>query len=386
MANAATCSIDECSSLISSAGKTFKVITQNIRSINCNMSGMVTLLARSNVDWDLIVLTECWLLSVHNPPIMDGYDYYSTTDNKNQNEGIVVFIKKGINASVKEPSIMDCNSLLITLEKHTMVLSIYRSPSIRNVDNFLESLHNVLYNVASKYKNVILTGDINIDISENALDTRKHNYLNLMASHGMLPAHVIPTHSKSCIDHVILKTKFPASCLVAETSLTDHYSVIISVDMSIPVNQNAKKILKRIDYASLDLVIPKIDFAPLYSMTDVNDAVASFTGSLNTAMESCTKTIIVARRKIILKPWITPGLLKCMKNRDKLHLKTKKSPNNSILKLTYTRYRNFCNGLLGKLKGEYERKEIDKAGNNSKKLWGCDKNNHLHYSFKGSRF
>ena len=60
---------------------------------------MLTLLARSKVDWDLIILTECWLRSVSNPPVLDGYDYYSSTNNKTQNEGIVMFVKKDIKRS-----------------------------------------------------------------------------------------------------------------------------------------------------------------------------------------------------------------------------------------------------------------------------------------------
>ena len=50
-----------------------------------------------------------------------------------------------------------------------------------------------------------------------------------------------------------------------------------------------------------------------------------------------------------------------IKNRDKMHIKAKKAPDNLILKTTYSRYRNFCNGLLRKLKMAYETSELEKA-------------------------
>lgn len=77
----------------------------------------------------------------------------------------------------------------------------------------------------------------------------------------------------------------------------------------------------------------------------------------------------IPRQKRTIKPWITPGLLKCTRHRDKLHTQSKRAPDNLILKLTYKRYRNFCNDLLRKLKISYERSELEKASNKPKLLW-----------------
>lgn len=56
----------------------------------------------------------------------------------------------------------------------------------------------------------------------------------------------------------------------------------------------------------------------------------------------------ISRSKFTLKPWITPGLMKCMRHRDQLHLKARNNPNDTILQITYKRYKNFCNDLLKK--------------------------------------
>ncbi|CAB3228446.1 unnamed protein product [Arctia plantaginis] len=52
-----------------------------------------------------------------------------------------------------------------------------------------------------------------------------------------------------------------------------------------------------------------------------------------------------------------------------MHAKTKKTPENLVLKTTYIRYRNYCNTLLRKLKIAYETNELLKAKKNPKELW-----------------
>lgn len=47
----------------------------------------------------------------------------------------------------------------------------------------------------------------------------------------------------------------------------------------------------------------------------------------------------------------------------------RKNSDNDILKISYLRYRNFCNALLRKLKRVYERSQFHKAKNNCKATW-----------------
>ncbi|KAJ0171527.1 hypothetical protein K1T71_013077 [Dendrolimus kikuchii] len=63
-----------------------------------------------------------------------------------------------------------------------------------------------------------------------------------------------------------------------------------------------------------------------------------------------------------------------MRHRDSLFKKTKKYPTDEALKITYKRYRNFCNNLLKKLKNDYDKTALLKAKNNSKLLWDTIKN------------
>ncbi|KOB72121.1 Uncharacterized protein OBRU01_11332, partial [Operophtera brumata] len=111
------------------------------------------------------------------------------------------------------------------------------------------------------------------------------------------------------------------------------------------------------------------DLNVIFDISDPNLAAETLTYAIINSIKINTIILLVPRSRRILKPWITIGLLRCIRNRDQMHLKLKKTPHNEILKITYTRYRNYCNSTLRNLKIAYEKSELEKAGNNSKLMW-----------------
>lgn len=318
------------------------------------------------------MLTECWLSCVQRIPPLDGYNHYLTNNILTQNEGVVIYCKNNISVSVEEPNISDCNSLMVKINQSTAMLAIYRPAGYKNLNNFFSSLELFL-NASTNVKNFILIGDINVDITDTNTDSNSAYYLNLLASHGMLPAYTIPTHNKTCLDHIILKTRLQAYCYVAETSITDHDAVILILNSNMPRNKKYK-IVKSVNYEQVDVEIKDISFHKLDLMTDVNLAVQYFIDTINTIIVSNTQSIKTSNRKRISKPWITPGLLRCMRTRDKLHQKAKRNPKDQVTVTSYKRYRNFCNDLLKKIKREHDKMELQTAAKtNNKKLWNTIK-------------
>lgn len=360
------CSIDNVKRHISN-NNNFNIITQNIRSLTCNLNNFLTLLHRSQVSWDVLVFSECWLQTTKFIPPLNNYAHVSTTLNKTQNEGVVIYYKNNLEVSFEEPQIIDANCLLLKLNNKTCIIAIYRPPSQTNINNFLNSL-DILLRKLNSYQNIIICGDINIDIIQNTPDKRAHDYLNLLASHSILPGHSTPTHSRTCLDHIMIKTKLEAKCFVFETSITDHECVAVSVDTR-PKIRNATVVNSHIDYKHLDSLIQNLNFQPIFDCQNVNTATEYLVTHLTSAIKKSMKPSKVPNRKSILKPWITSGLLRCLRHRDKLYKKLKNNPNNQELKLIYTRYRNYCKTLLKRTKTNYEKERIENAKNNNKKLW-----------------
>lgn len=365
--DSAVCCIDDSYTLFANSNKSLKILNQNIRSINKNMAGFFTILHRSGLDWDIIVLTECWLNHAPNIPILNGYTHYMTNHNYTQNEGVVLYIRNHLSVVIEEPHFLDANCLTIKVNNNTLIICVYRPPSQNDLSNFFQSLNNTL-TASSNFHNIILCGDINIDISTDNHDRHSAYYLDLLAYHGLLPAHIIPTHSNTCLDHFMIKSKLSAKILVADSTLTDHFTVLFRLALDCG-NKNTFYALTRTNFVNLSLDLNKINFDIIYKQTDPNVAMTIFISLIQQSMEANTNTIHTSKRKRIIKPWVTPGLLRCMRNRDKLHKKCKLSPNNEVLRVTYSRYRNFCNFILRKVKQDYERTEIKNAESNKRKLW-----------------
>lgn len=368
ISNSMQCDLEQCKDIITCPSSKLTVLTQNVRSINKNMDGFTALLSRLNFECDILILTECWLSCSCVLPVMDGYYMQATTNNKIQNDGVVVYIKNNIKATIEELYLQDSNSLVIKIGSETAILAIYRSPSYKNVNRFLQSLNTVLTTLSS-FSNLSIMGDININILPQNIDACANEYLDLIAFHGLLPAHTLPTREgKSCIDHVILKSKNMATTLVLNTTLTDHQAVLLVLQTKpdkICINSHITKI----NYEGLGAELAKIDFDKVYGMNDVNCAMNYFVSSIQRAISMNSSPVKLSRRKKLVKPWLTPGLLRCLRNRDNMHKKLKQDPNNEILKTTYKRYRNYCNKILKNVKIAYEKDEINKAGKNTKQLW-----------------
>lgn len=202
----------------------------------------------------------------------------------------------------------------------------------------------------------MLTGDINLNIrtDPNKIDLTAEKYLSMAAYHGLLPTHIFVTRelSGTCLDHFLLKTKSQSHTAVCRTTLTDHNTIILGLvsqtDNVCKPDQSFK--FTKINYNTLKLDLENISFDRILTSQDPNYCMTFLASKIQLAIDNNSISVAPPRRKRILKPWITPGMLKCVQNRDKLHYKLRKNPKNQILKLTYTRYRNYCNMLLKKLK------------------------------------
>ena len=93
----------------------------------------------------------------------------------------MVYIKNNIIATRLiefEPQEIDriCTKITIA-KKHWLVFSVCRPPKSGNLDNFLTVLHLAIDKASGKYKNVVITGDMNINTFEHSSSLDKLNEL-----------------------------------------------------------------------------------------------------------------------------------------------------------------------------------------------------------------
>lgn len=369
VANSYYCDSETCNKMINSSMNSLKIITQNIRSIYKNFDSFQAQLATLSFEIDIIILTECWLNDRKRIPILDSYEMYCSKTRLNQNGGIVIYIKKYIKCTVEEPESTGAEFLLLKIHPDIFILAVYRSPSFYCINSFLNSLDNIIRPI--KTKNFVIAGDVNIDIKTNNSDRNSTSYLNLIAELGLLPSHLYPTRFQNCLDHIMLNTCHPASVFVMNSSVTDHDSVLLCISR---VNQRNERVncYTSINYEAAIKHLETVDFSFINSDLDANKMATILVETISETLKLHSKVLNRPCRKRLLKPWLTPGLLRCIRHRNKLHSKSSKEPQNKILEITYKRYRNFCNTLLKKIKRNYEKSLLQNSKNNKEK-WNAIK-------------
>ncbi|CAH2088744.1 unnamed protein product [Euphydryas editha] len=354
----------------------FTIISQNIRSIYNNFDDLLITLSEFKFQADLITLTEGWI-DPHKPiPQMDNYTHFVTSRHINRSDGVVVYIKCNHKTIVQEINLKHASCLQVKVGNYT-ILCIYRSPSNLNAENFINSLNTHLVTLHTQ-NNIIITGDININLIQKSSETSQErsnrlHYLNTLATHGLLPGHTLPTRDRSCIDHFILKLdRYMGTCAsitVLDSTVTDHKMLFLKPSYLAKSNYNTSKIKSSINMEGALTYLKNSNITDLIYYNNPIILTNKLISILKQCILSNTITRTIPNKKRLIKPWITLGIVRCIRNRNAMQAKLRADPHNEILKITYRRYRNFCNSVIKKVKRKYEKEDLAKSIKNPKTLW-----------------
>ncbi|CAG4915933.1 unnamed protein product [Colias eurytheme] len=257
------------------------------------------------------------------------------------------------------------NCLLLTIGRNLSLICSYRPPSL-HPSLFINSLDKLLSTISNN--EIILTGDINLDILPSNTTGYACDYLNMMYFHGLRQGVNKPTRIKSCIDHFMIRTKKRCKTVVFDP-LTDHAPILLEISTSKDKNNNETLYKTIYDHKLLPDLIDNINWYEFYKIQDPNAAVTFFIDKIECALNNCKIVKKVPNRKRPLKPWITFGLIKCLRKRDRLHKRTKRNPTDLALLDEYKKYRNTCNNIIKNVKKSYYKDKLDKNYGNPKGMW-----------------
>lgn len=346
----------------------FSILTLNIRSINRNLDRFLVFVSSFANPIDILVLTECWTNVNKPPPYVNNYKVYYTETYLNQNDGVVVYVRDGIKTTVTEPKVQDGNCLLVQVENTIAIICTYRPPCFHNPTNYLDSLDNLLQSIKSA--NVILTGDINLDILPGRITSQTAKYLMLMAYYGMVTGINEPTTSTTCLDHFMVRiTKRWQTFIFNE--ITDHSPILLVIDnvkivQSLEAMSNVKI---KLDHPAIRESIAALNWDDYLTLVDTDKAADNLVDKIQTVIKANTKTVTYPCRMKPLKPWITPGVIKSIRNRNKMNKKLKRNPDDINLKNKYINHSKICTHIIKTLKKEYYESQFSKYVGNNKKLW-----------------
>lgn len=240
--------------------------------------------------------------------------------------------------------------------RKTVCGTIYRSPS-SELSAFFSAFSLVLDRLSLENKNVIILGDININI----LDTTNSvcsEYMSSFSSYGFQSLISVPTRcsnrgSESLLDHILSNFFTSPTVCVIETLITDHFPVFLCFDTK-PTNiikPNFRSFFDREKYFDL---ICNTDWSPIINCSDPEVALDRFCTVINCAVNDCT-TVDQSNRKYSSPraPWLTTSLLHSLRKKDNLYKKTKRQPFNHKLKMRLNNYGKILSLLLRRAKRNY---------------------------------
>lgn len=119
----------------------------------------------------------------------------------------------------------------------------------------------------------------------------------------------------------------------------------------------------------MEKVLQNTNWHFILNSTDPNESTNIFLNHLIQIASEHTliKPLSSSKRKIT--PWITTGLIRSIRKRDKIHNKLRKYPNDLNLQNFYYQYRNICNKILKAAKRKYDKNLLNNSLHKTKLLW-----------------
>ena len=379
-----------------------RIFNNNARSLIGNHGHYQTLFAHfkenMGLDFDILTFTETWLDdTIENLVQFDNFTgIFKHKSNKKRGGGIAVYIKNNLKFKIRtdlnfptnETTMFDALFIEILPESPSgpapLILgTLYRSPSFNNFTDFNASLNNIIDKIEKENKQVILVGDLNMNLLRVNNHTPTSVLLDNMISHGLIPHITLPTRvtetSASLIDHIY--SNINTDSLIAgtfKTDISDHFANFICIKWSPRKCPSPKYVSFRntspIAIQNLNTALLDTDWSIILHQNDVNIAYSEFIQKFSALIDNHLPYVTKRFSKYSNKknPWITKGILISLKTKTKLYnkmLKIKDGHRHQIAKETYTSYCKLYKKVIRKSKELYWTNRFETTKNDIKATW-----------------
>lgn len=354
---------------------------QNIQCLSNKILPLEVTLAKNNID--ILLLTEHWLLNDQIKSInMSNYFLASSFTRSNSIHGGTAIFCISDKYVIKTRSVdqfciegvFECSCIEIT-NLNIIVIAIYRPPLNAKYNIFLETLSNLLENMCSNRKSIVLGGDFNIDfLMHNEHETL--HLTDLLSTYGFVSTIASPTRkaSRRCIDNFLINsqiTDYHTNNI--NLHLSDHLSQFIFIKLSSAPIENVKKFyfIRKINSentARFCSYLKAENWQYVYSQSCPNLAFKNFLNIVSYYFDLSFPQIRVSgnQKNINRNKWLTQDLLEL---RDRVCLL-------SDLSQKYPELRNTCKNLnieyknrLSVSKRNYYDNIINSSSNKMKCMW-----------------
>ena len=376
----------------------FSLFHLNIASLAKHKEELETIFTMLNFKFDVIGISET-KIKKNIAPIYDvslkGYNSHCTPT-ESERGGVSLYIADHHKCKLKNDldtlayKTNELESVFIEIinprEKNIIIGCIYRHPSM-DLHEFNDNyLNPVLDKSMAENKQIFLTGDFNVDLMKTDSDYNTSNFFDTITSNLFVPHIIYPTritpNSKMLIDNIFSNSlNFSQGNSGNLTlSISDHLAQFLIIPMDyefVPKKANLfKRETKNFDRENFIIDLLNIDWPSILKLEkeDPGYSFNSYEAKINTLIDKYMPLKRLTKREIKqqYKPWITNGIRKSIKRREKYYKKFIKAKDEVIKEDYHSKYKEIRNAIVTlcrQSKKMHFQKFFLENANNAKKTW-----------------
>jgi len=359
----------------------------NCRSIVNKLPDLKSLLDLLPVD--ILAVTETWLSNDTSDQVkLPGYDFKFVCRQSDRWGGVGLFLGANIRS---EPMVPLGDSFPHTSYEslftrcylpngsYFIIGVIYRPPGL-DLEQFNADFHQLSTYLSSLNKDIYLLGDFNIDLLKSQTHTLTGAFMDSLTSNHLIPLITKPTRitptTSTLIDNILVNSisKVLSTAILA-SDISDHLPVMAWIDLTSPSRcspiTTSTRIFNDVSVSKFKSMIDAIDWRPVQDLCLLNDPqYDNFFSLFKTAYDSAFPPVhsSTGSHRKFKNPWMTSGLLKSSKIKEKLYIKYIKNPTLKN-KQVFTTYRNKFKSLRIKAECNYYESQFLLYHDDLRKTW-----------------
>ena len=401
--------MDSLESILPSNVDKFSILSLNIQSINAkfdSLCALISILADKNFQFSVICLQETWLDEQADSSLFElpNYNLVSRPKSCCGHGGLLTYIHQDFSFVVRDMNFVSniCEGLFIDVFNNSMdrkitISNIYRPPKMNDcnaiLETFLNQMRPIVTSLSKENSHAVFVGDYNIDLLKIDNREKYQEYFDLFVTNAFLPNIVLPTRfsrrNATLIDQLFSKSPSPTTHNVSGillNNMSDHLPFFTCLDICNRTHKTPKFIkINRNDPKSFDQYTSYIqNEISIYSFDKVwsNDPTPNYKkmgGILDESREKYLQPITVKfnRYKHKLNPWMTAGILRSIKFRDKLYKKLKSMHPSTIAyqnaDTNLRTYKSILQKSIRLAKMNYYGSQFEKYRGDVKRTWAAIK-------------
>lgn len=348
-----------------------------------NKSDLLTVkleeLFNNGINIDVICITEHFVATGYeNLLYIPNYSLAAFFSREAKRGGVCILVRAGLNyremtdiAKQSVSGVIECCG--IELVSHNIILiCVYRIPKY-NYDIFYERLDKILRKVCSSTnKNIILTGDFNIDILKKNNTTLEFEYF--LGQYNLKLSLRKPTRlsSHSCIDNFAHSYRHGWKADVTDLVLSDHTAQLLKI----PVNKictlkfwkTRKQDLSPNNLSKFKNYLKCLSFSQVYEAKNANESYECFKDDFLLLYNLCfpVKTVTIHTNK--KTKWLSRGIKLCSKKQRQLLWAYRLNPDMKN-KVIFKKYSQLYRHIIKLTQKAQNNHHISTSQNKSKAAW-----------------